>query len=198
MMSDHARFYFDFVDPGSYLLHQLLVQISVPEKSLARVGMELAVPPTEMIDPDAPEWRSYCDVVDRLAADAGCGVPRVGFVPWTQKAHELTLHAAEAGADHSIFDALFRAHFEENRDLGRIDELTEIAREVGLDHSATKAVLDVDKYTEVLAARRNEALDMGITRVPTIRVGPESLVGPVGIHDLRTLFESPGGPTTGT
>jgi predicted DsbA family dithiol-disulfide isomerase len=198
MMSLKTHVYFDFVDPGSYLLHQLLAQFDVPEEALTRVGMELALPPREMIDPAAPEWRSYCDVVDQLASDAGCTVPRINFVPWTRKAHELAIHAGQGGHGAVLFDSLFRAHFEDHRDLGRIDVLTELARDAGLDHSEARAVLDVDKYTEDVATRRSAALDDGIARVPTIRRGSESLVGPIGFHDLRTLFESPGGPTTGT
>ena len=83
-------------------------------------------------------------------------------------------------------------------DFGRIDVLTEIAVDAGLERTEAKAVLDVDKYSADLAAVRTDALESGIDRIPTIRVGSESLVGPAGIHDLRFLFESPGGATTGT
>jgi 2-hydroxychromene-2-carboxylate isomerase len=198
MTNTHAHFYFDFVDPGSYLLHLMLEEIGVPGDSLSLIGMELAIGPDEMIDPGAPQWQSYCDVVDQLAAEAGHLLPRVDFVPWTRKAHELAIHATQSGVGVSIRDALFRAHFHDRHDLGRIDVLTDIARGVGLDHTETKAVLDVDRYTETLTAQRAAALDEGIVRVPTICRGAERLVGPAGIHDLRILFESPGGPTAGT
>lgn len=212
MTNRRAHVYFDFVDPGSYLLHLQMKQLrtaayaprqaphapsDAAEESMW-VGMELALPPNEMIDPAAPEWRAYCDDVDEMAQESGCRIPRPEFVPWSRKAHELLLHARESGAEHAVREALFRAHFEDARDVGRVDVLTEIAREQGLDHSETRAVLDVDKYTEALATQRTDALAVGIVRIPTVRIGARSLVGPAGIHDLRTLFESPGGPTTGT
>ena len=197
-MSDRIQFYFDFVDPGSYLLHLQLKTLGVTSGSLSLIGIEMALPPGEMIDPQAEDWKSYCDEMDQLAQRIDRNIPKVGFVPWSRKAHELLLHAEASGAYSAVFDELFRAHFEDGKDLGRIDVLTGIATESGLDYTETKAVLDVDKHTQALATQRTEALQDGITRIPTIRSGGESLVGPVGINDLRTLFESPGGTTTGT
>lgn len=198
MTSDLVHLYFDFVDPGSYLFHLQLKQVGDIRRPPTLVGMELALPPNDMVDPSTPAWQSYCDEIDLLARESGCKVPRVDFLPWSRKAHELLLHATHGGAEQPICEALFRAHFEDGRDLGRVDVLTEIAVEQGMDRTESKAVLDVDKYTEALANRRTAALAEGIVRIPTLRVGTESLVGPTGIHDLRILFESPGGPTTGT
>jgi predicted DsbA family dithiol-disulfide isomerase len=160
--------------------------------------MELAISPNEMIEPKSSDWTSYCGVVDELAKESGLMVPRVDFIPWTRKAHELAIHAANSGAGQRIADSLFRAHFDENRDVGRVDVLTQIAHESGLDLTEARAVLDVDKYAEEMTSRATAALRVGVDRVPTVRYGHLSLVGPVGIHDLRTLFESPGGFTAGT
>ncbi len=165
----------------------------MPPGRITAVGVELAPPPTPLIDPTDPAWAAYTREVADLAAEASLSWPSPpSFCPWTRKAHELAHHAAERDRFDEVHDALFRAYFEDGTDIGRVDLLVAIATGVGLDLTETKAVLDVDRHTEAVEEARLGALAEGLGRVPTVKSGAGSLEGPVRIDDLRTLLKESG------
>lgn len=176
MGSVGARFVFDYVDPGSYLLHCL---VEAPEQVRGGVGgvaggdvtphpFELRPPPEPVIDPADPRWVALCVAMEEAAGGLGVALERPTFVPWSRKAHELALQAQERGCFPEVHEALFRAHFVEGRDIGRVDTLVEIAGAHGMDRSETRAALDVDRQREALEAKRAEAFHWGVRGVPTL------------------------------
>lgn len=58
---------------------------------------------------------------------------RIRVVPDTLHAHRLVLAAAGQGRHVQVADALFRAYFEQGRDIGAEAQLLDIGREAGLD-----------------------------------------------------------------
>ena len=191
-MNERAQvvFYFDYVDPGSYLTDVQLVRLLPPEVEVVRHPFELRPPPENLMDPGSPEWRNYRRSVTELAAAIRLGLASPDFMPWTRKAHELRLHAAEKGLEGPIHDALFKARFEDGADIGRVDVLVGLAADLGLDLTETKAVLDVDRYADRVAELRRQADAEGVARTPTVRIGSESLEGPSRIDDLREFLEA--------
>lgn len=173
MGSTGVRFVFDYVDPGSYLLHRVVEGLGCDEaEGPAEVvphPFEMRPPPQPLIDPGDPRWAALWDAMAQEARvlDVPLRRPR-GIVPWSRKAHELVLEAAEKGRFEDVHDALFRAHFEEGRDIGRVDALVEVAVAHGLDASETRAALDVDRHRERLEVLRAEALEWGVRGVPTL------------------------------
>jgi len=86
--------------------------------------------------------------------------------PNTLDAHRLISWAALAGQQDAIVEALFRAYFEQGRDIGASDVLTDIAAAEGLprDEIAERLAGDTDK-----AAVQQEiatAGELGIRGVP--------------------------------
>ncbi len=77
--------------------------------------------------------------VYRRLEESGCadGVAfafdRMPRTPNTTRAHRLILFAEERGAADAVIRALFRALFQEGRDVGRPEVLAAIAEEAGLD-----------------------------------------------------------------
>lgn len=65
---------------------------------------------------------------------------RIGVVPDTLHAHRLVLAAAAEGRHVEVADAVFRAYFEQGRDIGLEAELIAIARECRLEESV------IDRY----------------------------------------------------
>ena len=78
---------------------------------------------------------------------------RIERTPNTSAAHQLIAVAAD---QNKVVDALFRAYFEEARDIGDPAVLDEIARRCGVDQQAR----DISSLEE-------EVRVMGITAVPT-------------------------------
>lgn len=84
----------------------------------------------------------------------------------TLKAHEL-LHFAKAhGRQKELSERLFRAYFTEGRHLGRIDELTELAADAGLDPAAARRALESGDFASDVQADIAEAETYGINAVP--------------------------------
>ena len=159
-----------------------------PDKpGLAWVGFELAASPWAGIDPRTPGWRARCakarewaEGANRWAAGlanepqasrwVAAPAGEAAHLPWTRKAHELCEMARGrgAGVQFRARKAVFDAHFREGRDIGRIDVLVALAEQVGLDRTEVKAALDVDHFTDAVAAARKAALRLGVRDVPAV------------------------------
>ena len=175
---DPVHLFFDYVDPASFLVERHLSSV---ENSLSitaeRIPFEVRPPPTPMVDPRSPEWRTLWEKAGATALEEGVTLANPRLVPWTRKAHELALHAREDGHDVTVHRALFEAFLLEGRDIGRVDVLLEIAVGHGLDGSHTKAVLDVDRHSPMVTAARARAERLGVRGVPTLRTGDQTLEG---------------------
>lgn len=171
-----SAFYFDFVDPVCYLVAHLIEAAGAAALVDWR-GFELRPPPGGLIDPRADAWRDRQARALTLAEHAGIVPPsEPTLLPWTRKAHELCEFARERGCAHRIRRALFRAHFVDHADIGRIDALVDIAVQAGLDRTETRAVLDVDRFTGAVLAGRKSAQTRGIADVPALVSGTGRLV----------------------
>jgi predicted DsbA family dithiol-disulfide isomerase len=84
--------------------------------------------------------------------------------------------------------AVFDAMFGRGDDIGRVDVLVEVGREIGLDAHEAKAVLDVDRYGDEVAAQINLAADARVTDVPALVRDSEVLQGFHNSNTLRTFL----------
>ncbi len=184
MATGPVLFFYDYVDPASYILDAALGKGSGGGAEVSWRPLELRPPPAARIDAGGEEWQAIRRSADAAARHYGVELVHPGFVPWSRKAHELALHARDKGCFRGVHDALFRAHFVEGRDIGRVDVLVELAAASGLERTETKAVLDVDRFLDPLRAFRAEAERLRVRGVPTLLVGEARLEG---IHDRETL-----------
>lgn len=192
MIAPRPRFFFDLVDPLSYLVDRELNALEARSGTrIERVPLELRPPPAPLIDPDDPAWRKRWERARSLVADVELREPPL--VPWTRKAMELVLHGRELGREDDVRRALFAAGIEEGRDLGRVDVLVDVARELGLDHSRAKAVLDVDRHSEAVRAARTDAAELGVAEPPALVAGGRVLRGFHNRDALDTFLQHRGG-----
>lgn len=187
----HPVLYFDFVDPVSYLLD---AEVTGAEAALdvrvARVGVEISPPPYPLGAPGDDVWGPRWSEAAQVAAGLGRSLSTPPLVPWSRKAHELVEHASETAEDRvaELREAIFRAYFEEGRDIGRVDVLVGLAHAIGLDRTETKAVLDVDRFGDTVARRREEAVGAGLRVIPTLEAGDRRLEGFHNGASLRTFL----------
>ncbi len=178
MASPEPCFFFDLVDPLSYLMdREIRSWERVHGRSVERIGLELRPPPQPMIDPDEPWWQDRWSQARRLAQEIGVELTEPPLVPWSRKAHELVLHAGEVERADEVTEGLFALAFETGADLGRVDVLATFARELGMDLSRAKAVLDVDRHAEEVARGRERAAALGVDEAPTLVAGNKVLRG---------------------
>ena len=120
---------------------------------------------------------------------SGLDLPAPPIIPWTRKAHELCELARRRDCFHAVRRALFRAHFIDHTDIGRIDLLVEIAQAAGLDPSEARAVLDVDRHAAAVLGNRGRALEAGIRDVPALARPGGWLVGPAVLREIERAIE---------
>ncbi|WP_067950273.1 DsbA family protein [Agromyces sp. NDB4Y10] len=105
--------------------------------------------------------------VTGIAAQAGLSYDFDAVVHTkTLKAHELLHFAKEHGLQLELSERLFRAYFTEGRHVGRIDELVELAVEVGLDADAAREALESGRFGPAVQADIAQAGAYGIQGVP--------------------------------
>jgi protein disulfide-isomerase len=75
--------------------------------------------------------------------------------------------------------------------VGRVDVLVELAEDAGLDRSETRAVLDVDRYTDEVVRLREAAASQGVVGVPTMVCAGRLLEGVRTPDEIRAWLDAP-------
>jgi predicted DsbA family dithiol-disulfide isomerase len=89
----------------------------------------------------------------------------------TLRAHEL-LHLAKAhGKQEETKERLLRAYFVEGRHVGHVDDLADLAAEVGLDRETVRGALVAGTYRDAVEADIAQAHAYGIRGVPFYVIG---------------------------
>ena len=91
----------------------------------------------------------------------------------TFDAHRLTHLAATAGKREAMVDRLFRAYFTEGRSIGDVDELVELAEDVGLDPQSARRTLESNDFADAVRADEDRARTFGITGVPFFAINEQ-------------------------
>ena len=177
-----ATFYYDFNSPYAYLAAE-------------RIG--------ELV-PDA-EWRpfAYANLLNQLGElderltnlDVGPVVEEVtkrasdrglpDFAPpdsWPVQSWSLTplraaLVADELGRHREFALAAFRKSFVESRSLADLGNVLAAAADAGLDPDEVAAGIQREDIKERLKANTAEALERGVTGIPTVAIGDELFWG---------------------
>lgn len=84
----------------------------------------------------------------------------------TVKAHELLHYAKAHGKQLEMKERLLKAYFEEGHHVGRIDDLAQLAVEVGLDRADVVRSLTEQEYLAAVKADQAQAVEFGIQGVP--------------------------------
>jgi predicted DsbA family dithiol-disulfide isomerase len=85
----------------------------------------------------------------------------------TLLAHRVLWLARERGTQEAVKERLLRAYFTEGRNIGDPETLAELAADCGLDQDEVLDFLASDAGEMEVAADLTEALELGITAVPT-------------------------------
>jgi predicted DsbA family dithiol-disulfide isomerase len=189
MSESGPRFFFDYVDPGSYLM-EIRVTRAAADAGVAveRVPYEVRPPPEPLLAPGDAAWTEYWNAMARELEAERLAVRRPGLVPWTRKAHELLQHAREHEREGDVHRALFRRFLVEGEDIGRVDVLLAVATAAGLDPTETKAVLDVDRHAAGVGEARALGQRMGVRGVPTLTTEGRILEGIHGEGDIGAFL----------
>jgi predicted DsbA family dithiol-disulfide isomerase len=84
----------------------------------------------------------------------------------TIKAHELLHYAKAKGKQLEMKERLLKAYFEEGHHVGRIEDLADLAVEVGFDRADVIRSLTEEEYLSAVKADQAQAMQYGIRGVP--------------------------------
>ena len=91
---------------------------------------------------------------------------RIKRTPNTVLSHRLVHWGARNERQDQIVDQLFKAYFEEGRDIGDIDILVEVAAQAGVDETEARHFLASDDGRQEVVASDVYARRLGINGVP--------------------------------
>ena len=114
---------------------------------------------------------------------------RIAVSPNTLDAHRIIRWAGSAGegVQDRVVEALFKAFFEEGRDIGSHDVLIEIADAAGMDEAVVRDLLASDRDVEAVRAEIAQAQAMGVTGVPCFIIDRRHAV--MGAEPAERLVE---------
>lgn len=137
---------------------------------------------------DAARVGAMLDRVTAVAADAGREIrfDRLQHTN-TRLAHELLHVAKAAGVQPPMKERLLRAYFTEGRHVGRIDDLADLAADVGLDPDVVRDALEFGTYRSAVDDDISQARAIGISGVPFFVV--DGAFGVSGAHPPSTFEE---------
>lgn len=108
-------------------------------------------------------------------------------------AQELGAWADTQPGGEKIHDALYRAYFVDNINIGDLEALVAIAEANGLDAAEARRVLEQREFSDAVNADWQRSRDLGITGVPTFHQNDLLVVGcqPYEILErfVKHLFE---------
>jgi predicted DsbA family dithiol-disulfide isomerase len=84
----------------------------------------------------------------------------------TIKAHELLHYAKAQGKQLEMKERLLKAYFEEGHHVGRIEDLADLAAEIGLNRADVIRSLTEEEHLSAVKADQAQAIEYGIQGVP--------------------------------
>lgn len=182
----------DFVCPYCYVLEAMIGQVRREvDIEIEYLPFELTEPPKPRVDTyNDPERRvRYAQELEPLCRQVGlkmCLPPNVVPRPYTRMAFQGLYLAREQGLEEAYCHRIFRAYFEEERDIGDLQELLVLAAEAGLDPDALRPALESGRWAEEeQEAVRHARQDLQVRVVPTVFLGEHRLEG--GAQSAREL-----------
>lgn len=169
----------DYVCPFCYLELPVVARLQTEFGAAIAVrwrAFELRPEPVPTLDPAGEYLRStWARTVYPMAEQRGMTLRLPPVQPRSRLALEAAAHARAENRFDDMHAALFRAFFEEGRDIGRTEVLLDIAAGAGVEPMPLAQALEDGRHREAVAEDRRLARDLGIDAVPAmlLRHSPE-------------------------
>ncbi|ALF59099.1 DsbA family oxidoreductase [Psychrobacter urativorans] len=108
----------------------------------------------------------------------------------TFNVHQLLHWAHQYGRANDLKQALFSAHFTNNRDLSNKTVLADVAAEIGLNHAEALAILDDQRFAKVVRESEQQSRSQGIQSVPAVIFNGQHLIsGAQGVENYSSILK---------
>ena len=108
----------------------------------------------------------------------------------TFNAHQLLHWADQQGRMHELKQALFVAHFVDNKNVADSAVLADVAADVGLDRSEALAVLKDQRFAAAVETEKQHWQQQGIQSVPSMVFNERHLIsGAQGVENYKSILQ---------
>ena len=137
---------------------------------------------------DGPQIKAVGERITQMGAEEGIAFAfdKIERSPNTLDSHRLIHWASSANCQDQVVEALFKAYFEDARDIGDRQTLVQIAQDAGMDADLVKDLLERDADLDLISNEDLQAREMGISGVPTFIIDGKYPVS--GAQDPTTLL----------
>ncbi|HMV85756.1 MAG TPA: DsbA family protein [Blastocatellia bacterium] len=176
-MSIVIQAFSDYVCPYCYLGETIL------QRAAAATGAEVVRRAYQLSESGAPPLdaqrlnAAWENTIYPTAAKLGVEIRQPSHSPSTRQAHEAAAWARRQGCFEGFHTKLFRSYFLEDKDLGELSVLKEIAWQSGLNPAELEKVLAEGRTAEDIDEDLLIAQTYGINFVPTFVVSGHLLRG---------------------
>jgi len=188
-----VRVWSDFVCPYCMLAEEVLQDAAQGlDIEMVWEPFELRPYPTPTLKPEdeyLPEvWKhSVYPLAEHLKVPIS--LPTISPQPYTRLAFIGFQYAQEQGRGNAYVQAVFKAFFQHNLDIGQKEVLLDIAHEAGLNRLAFAEALESEPYAAKHERALQDAQAFDVTAVPVILVGGQKFVGLPEKQALRRALE---------
>ncbi|TVT50710.1 thioredoxin [Amycolatopsis rhizosphaerae] len=182
----------DYVCPYCFLVEGAVARLKRER------DVEVVIRPFELRPDPVPTLRPEDDYLPRvwngsvypMARRLGVEIalPSVSPQPRTAKAFMVLQLAQERRLGEEYSGAVFRAFFQQDRDVGDDEVIIEVATSVGLDAAEVRhALASPERRDRQVEAQRYASEEVGVTAVPSFRIGGRRYSG---VLDATGLIEA--------
>ena len=194
-LKTHVDVFIDYVCPYCYL-----VEIALDELKRDR-DVHVTIRPFELRPSPVPTLRPEDDYLPRvwtqsvypMARRLGIPMtlPSVSPQPRTQKAFLALQLAQEQGKADEYSEAMFKAFFQDDRDIGDEDVIVDIAETLGMDAaSVRKAMSSPERLRQHRVDLAHATKTVGVTVVPGIVINGTLLQGVPSATRLKKAVDA--------
>ncbi|ASN18917.1 DsbA family oxidoreductase [Arthrobacter sp. YN] len=194
-MSTKVDVFVDYVCPFCFLAEDAIEELKRDR------DVEVRIRPFELRPTPVPTLRPEDDYLPRIwnasvfpmanRVGVPLKLPSISPQPRTEKAFMVLQLAQEAGKAVVYSNAMYRAFFQDDRDIGDDAVITDVAVSVGLHKADVEAALNSDERRARHRADQDRAVNtVGITSVPGIMIEGILLSGVPDADRLKRAVDS--------
>lgn len=185
----------DYVCPFCFLIQPAIEELKRDREVRIRIRpFELRPDPVPTLRPEDEYLpRVWHDAVHPMAERVGVPVrlPSVSPQPRTQKAFLVLQLAQEQGLAETYSEAMLKAFFQHDRDIGDEDVIIEITETLALNAASVReAMTDSERLRQHRADLAHAAETVGITAVPGVMVNGTLLQGVPSATRLKKAVDA--------
>ena len=97
-------------------------------------------------------------------------------------------YAKKQGKFEAFHQVIFNAFLIEDKNIGDLETLLDVAETAGLDRAATKTFIESPEAEHIVATSRAEAINLGINSVPSFIINNNLIRGAYPLDTLKELI----------